>query len=50
VATVQNRQGLYIACIEEIAWRNGWIDNEQLKKLGQSLEKTIYGQYILNLV
>ena len=44
VATVQNRQGLYIACIEEIAWRNGWIDNEQLKKLGQSLEKTIYGQ------
>ncbi|MDD3945819.1 MAG: glucose-1-phosphate thymidylyltransferase RfbA [Bacteroidales bacterium] len=49
VATVQNRQGLYIACIEEIAWRNGWIDNEQLKKLGQSLEKTIYGQYILNL-
>jgi len=50
VATVQNRQGLYIACIEEIAWRNGWIDNEQLKKIGQSLEKTIYGQYILNLV
>ena len=50
VATVQNRQGLYIACIEEIAWRNGWIDNEQLKKLGQSLGKTIYGQYILNLV
>ena len=50
VATVQNRQGLYIACIEEIAWRNGWINNEQLKKLGQSLEKTIYGQYILNLV
>lgn len=50
VATVQNRQGLYIACIEEIAWRNGWIDNDQLKKLGQSLEKTIYGQYILNLV
>jgi glucose-1-phosphate thymidylyltransferase len=50
VATVQNRQGLYISCIEEIAWRNGWIDNEQLKKLGQSLEKTIYGQYILNLV
>jgi len=50
VATVQNRQGLYIACIEEIAWRNGWIDTEQLIKLGQSLEKTIYGQYILNLV
>ncbi|MDD3944856.1 MAG: glucose-1-phosphate thymidylyltransferase RfbA [Bacteroidales bacterium] len=50
VATVQNRQGLYVACIEEIAWRNGWIDNDQLKKLGKTLEKTIYGQYILNLV
>jgi len=50
VATIQNRQGMYVACIEEIAWRNGWIDNEQLRKLGQALEKTIYGQYILNLV
>lgn len=50
VATIQNRQGLYVACIEEIAWRNGWIDNDQLKKLGKALEKTIYGQYILNLV
>jgi len=50
VATIQNRQGMYIACIEEVAWRNGWIDNEQLRKLGQALEKTIYGQYILNLV
>jgi len=50
VATIQNRQGMYVACIEEIAWRNGWIDNEQLRKSGQALEKTIYGQYILNLV
>jgi len=50
VATIQNRQGMYIACIEEVAWRNGWIDNEQLRKLGKALEKTIYGQYILNLV
>jgi len=50
VATIQNRQGMYVACIEEIAWRNGWIDNQQLRKLGKALEKTIYGQYILNLV
>lgn len=50
VATIQNRQGMYVACIEEVAWRNGWIDNEQLRKLGKALEKTIYGQYILNLV
>jgi glucose-1-phosphate thymidylyltransferase len=50
VATIQNRQGLYVACIEEIAWRNGWIDDQQLRKLGLALEKTIYGKYILNLV
>ncbi|MDD3945197.1 MAG: glucose-1-phosphate thymidylyltransferase RfbA [Bacteroidales bacterium] len=50
VATIQNRQGMYVACIEEVAWRNSWIDNEQLRKLGKALEKTIYGQYILNLV
>jgi len=50
VATIQNRQGLYVACIEEIAWRNGWIDSGQLIRLGKTLEKTIYGQYILILV
>ena len=50
VATIQNRQGYYISCIEEIAWRNGWIDNRQLKKSGKELDKTEYGQYILSLV
>lgn len=50
VATIQNRQGFYVSCIEEIAWRNGWIDNEQLLTLGRQLEKTNYGQYILSLV
>jgi glucose-1-phosphate thymidylyltransferase len=49
VATIQNRQGYYISCIEEIAWRNGWINNAQLKKLGKELEKTEYGQYVLSL-
>lgn len=50
VATIQNRQGFYIACIEEIAWRNGWIDDEKLMKLGRELEKTSYGQYLLDLL
>ena len=50
VATIQKRQGFYISCIEEIAWRNGWIDDRQIRKLGKELEKTEYGQYILSLV
>lgn len=50
VETVQNRQGFYISCIEEIAWRNKWIDNKQLQTLGQKLDKTAYGQYILSLI
>ena len=50
VATIQKRQGFYVACIEEIAWRNQWIDNVQLKNLGKSMEKTEYGQYLLTLV
>lgn len=50
VATIQNRQGFAVSCIEEIAWRNGWINNDQLKTLGQKLEKTAYGQYILSLL
>ena len=50
VETIQKRQGYYIACIEEIAWRNKWIDDIQLKKLGDALVKTQYGQYILSLL
>ncbi|MGL4806423.1 MAG: sugar nucleotidyltransferase, partial [Bacteroidales bacterium] len=50
VATIQNRQGYYIACIEEIAWRNKWINNSQLAGLGHKLEKTAYGQYLLDLL
>lgn len=46
VETIQKRQGLYIACIEEIAYRMGYIDVEQLYKLSQPLLKTAYGQYI----
>ncbi|MBP5323396.1 MAG: glucose-1-phosphate thymidylyltransferase RfbA [Bacteroidaceae bacterium] len=49
VATIQKRQGFYVSCIEEIAWRNGWIDSQQLATLGHRLEKTSYGQYLLEL-
>jgi len=50
VEAVQSRQGFYISCIEEIAWRRGFISKEQLTKIGESLKMTEYGQYILSLV
>ncbi|MDR3185074.1 MAG: glucose-1-phosphate thymidylyltransferase RfbA [Prevotellaceae bacterium] len=50
VETIQKRQGFYISCIEEIAWRNGWITRQQLHNLGETLSKTAYGAYILDLV
>lgn len=50
VETIQNRQGFYVSCIEEIAWRNGWISDEQLLLLGKQLEKTAYGQYLIGLL
>ena len=49
IATIQKRQGFYISCIEEIAWRNGWISAAQLRKLGEELSKTAYGQYLIAL-
>ena len=49
VATIQKRQGMYVSCIEEIAWRNGWISGQQLKSLGEQLSKTAYGQYLIDL-
>ena len=48
IATIQNRQGFYVACIEEIAWRNGWITTGQLKELGKEM-KTAYGRYLEHL-
>ena len=49
VQTMQERQGFYVSCIEEIAWRRGFITLEQLHKLGEELKMTEYGQYILSL-
>ena len=50
VETVQARQGFYISCPEEICWRKGFIDDAQLKKLGESLRNTDYGSYLLSLL
>ena len=50
VETVQERQGFYVSCIEEIAWRRGFISTDQLKAIGEELKTTDYGQYILNLI
>lgn len=49
VEAVQTRQGLYVSCIEEIAYRNGFISKEQLINLAQGLKKTEYGQYLLKV-
>ena len=49
VAAFQKRQGLYISCIEEIAYRKGYIDKEQLVKLAQPLLKTDYGKYLVDV-
>ncbi len=50
IATVEKRQGLKIACIEEIAYQNNWIDEDQLKKLAEPLLKSGYGEYLLKLL
>ncbi|WP_115006743.1 glucose-1-phosphate thymidylyltransferase RfbA [Moraxella lacunata] len=49
VQTVEHRQGLKVACLEEIGWRNGWLSDDELRKQGELLKKTQYGQYILSL-
>ncbi len=49
VKTIQEMQGFYISCIEEIAWRQGFIDSMQLRRLGEELKMTEYGQYLLSL-
>jgi glucose-1-phosphate thymidylyltransferase len=50
IATLERRQGLKIACPEEIAWRNGFINDEQFERLAQPLAKNGYGQYMLRLL
>lgn len=50
IQTIENRQGLKVACPEEIAWHQGWIDNKALAKLAEPLAKNGYGKYLLNLL
>ncbi|EMT4527317.1 glucose-1-phosphate thymidylyltransferase [Neisseria gonorrhoeae] len=50
VQTVQNIQNLHIACLEEIAWRNGWLTKKDVETRAKHLEKTAYGQYLLRLI
>jgi glucose-1-phosphate thymidylyltransferase len=50
IATLERRQGLKIACPEEVAWRQGWIDDRQLERLAEPLAKSGYGRYLLSLL
>lgn len=50
VETIERRQGYKIACLEEIAWRNGWLSTEQVQAVGKALAKNGYGQYLLDII
>ncbi|MEZ9607761.1 glucose-1-phosphate thymidylyltransferase RfbA [Vibrio cyclitrophicus] len=50
VQTIQNVQGLKVACLEEIAWRNGWLNDEQLQLIAKPMLKNDYGQYLVTLI
>ena len=50
VQTIEHRQGLKVACLEEIAYRNGWMNCEELRSKGETLKKTAYGQYLLSML
>jgi glucose-1-phosphate thymidylyltransferase len=50
IATIERRQGLKIACLEEIAWRQGWIDADQVARLAHPMAQCGYGQYLLSLI
>lgn len=50
VEAIQTRQGLYVACVEEIAYNNGWIDKDQVELLAKPLMKTEYGKYLMSLI
>lgn len=50
VSSIENRQGLKISCPEEIAWRNGWIDDEMIIKIGNKLKNSEYGRYLIRLI
>jgi len=50
IKTIENRQGIKISCPEEIAWKNGWINNQELENLAKDLSKNEYGKYLMKLI
>ena len=50
IEVIEKRQGLKVACLEAIAYHNGWIDGERLRKIAEPMAKNQYGQYLLNLL
>ena len=50
VEVVESRQGVQIACLEEIAWRKGWLSDEELLELAEPMKHNAYGEYMINLV
>jgi glucose-1-phosphate thymidylyltransferase len=50
IEVLEKRQGLKVSCLEEIAWRNKWISDENLRELGEVMQKNEYGQYLLKLL
>lgn len=50
IEVIEKRQGLKISCLEEIAWRNNWINDEKVKEMGETMKKNEYGQYLLKLL
>jgi glucose-1-phosphate thymidylyltransferase len=49
IEVIEKRQGLKVACLEEIAYKRGWIDKEQLRRLAEPMAKNDYGKYLLNI-
>ncbi|WP_159730208.1 glucose-1-phosphate thymidylyltransferase RfbA [Sphingobacterium sp. 18053] len=50
IEVIEKRQGLKISCLEEIAWRNRWINDEKIREMGESMKKNEYGQYLLKIL
>jgi glucose-1-phosphate thymidylyltransferase len=50
IEVIENRQGVQVACLEEIAWRKGWISDDDLLRLAESMKNNPYGEYMIKLV
>ena len=50
IKTIENRQGIKVSCPEEIAWKKGWINNQELENLAKDFSKNEYGKYLMKLI